>query len=84
MPMVGRPIRDANGKVVGIACSREEVRRCSAGCGRRATRLCDFPLKGILEGKTCDRDLCDRCRTEINGKDYCAPHAKVLKEDDAK
>lgn len=79
MPMVGRPIRDANGNVVGVACSREEVRRCSAGCGRRATKLCDFPLEGVLLGKTCDHDLCERCATRVGKKDYCPPHARLQK-----
>jgi hypothetical protein len=40
-------IRDANGRVIGIACSRGSRRkRCK--CGRQSTKLCDFPLKGHL------------------------------------
>lgn len=39
-------------------------------CDRRASKLCDFPLKGKKQGKTCDRPLCQRCATsKPNGKD---------------
>jgi hypothetical protein len=78
--MVGRPIRDAAGNVVGIACSREAVKYCSAGCGRKASKLCDFELVGKRTGETCDAPLCDRCATAITKKkDYCPAHARMAK-----
>lgn len=81
MPMIGRPIHDADGNVIGIACSRERVRLCSTGCGRRATKLCDFPLSGKKAGKTCDADLCERCAEHVGpDRDYCPPHARAAKE----
>lgn len=77
MPMVGRPIV-VNGEVIGIACSRESVKRCK--CGRRADLLCDYALRGKKAGKTCDVPLCARCTTRVgHDKDYCPAHAELDK-----
>lgn len=43
-------------------CGRKPRRDpCSVCKKRKATKLCDFPLRGAAEGKTCDRALCDSC-----------------------
>lgn len=81
MPMIGRPIHDADGNVIGIACSRESVKLCSACKSRRHTKLCDFPLSGKKAGKTCDAPLCDRCAEHVGpDRDYCPPHARAAKD----
>lgn len=79
MPMVGHPII-VDGVVVGRACSRVSAKYCK--CGRRASRLCDFELRGKKTGKTCDADLCERCALKVDGqpkdKDFCLVHARML------
>lgn len=56
-----------------IACSRGS-RRCKE-CGARASKQCDWHLKGVLAGKTCDADLCLRCAIKVGpDRDYCGAH----------
>ena len=65
--------RSPDGKMVGVICSRgrHEVKRC-AYCGKPATILCDYPLPS---GKTCDRPMCNKCRTKIGPDlDVCRVH----------
>lgn len=56
-------------------CSRKEKTYCSAGCGRRAEKLCSFALGGKLIGETCNIPLCARCAT--GKKPMCPPHARL-------
>jgi hypothetical protein len=66
--------RFTNGDTTVIVCSRgTSKRRCQ--CGRVATILCDFPLSGAREGKTCDKPCCHACSVS-RGKDhdYCRAH----------
>ena len=80
MPSWSTPILDANGKQIGIACSRGPVKSCK--CGRRSTKLCDYPLRGKKQGKTCDAPLCDRCATSVGKNlDYCCVHAEIAKKE---
>ena len=55
-------IKQGDGVTV-IACGprgRRRKPRCAVvGCTRPSTRQCDYPLAGLLAGKTCDRNLCD-------------------------
>lgn len=63
MPMHGHPIVDAEGKVIGIACSRgPRYQKCSA-CGSSNAKLaCD----------ACDKPLCAACSVSPTGKlDFC-------------
>jgi hypothetical protein len=74
-------IRDEAGRSVGgaIVCSRgQRAKRCS-NCESDATRLCDAPLRGRKEGKTCDAPLCERCATRLKGVDgdLCPAHART-------
>jgi hypothetical protein len=61
-----------------IACSRGGP-RCE--CGRRADRICDFPLTGPKAGLPCGTVLCDKCAMLIDVSpkrvDYCGPHARL-------
>lgn len=47
-------------------------------CSRPGTRLCDWPLEVVPEGKypkTCDRRLCAQCAAAAGpGKDHCRAH----------
>lgn len=63
----------------GFICGvrRPKEKPCSA-CGAPSTRLCDFPLKGKLTGKTCSKPICDRCAAAFGDDvDYCPPHARL-------
>jgi len=72
--MTCRPLNRGNG-VTGWACSRGE--RCKE-CGGRASKLCDYPLRGGKAGKTCDAALCAKCAVNVGpDRDYCLPHARV-------
>lgn len=57
-------------------CARgrdQRVHRPPCPCGKRATRLCDWP---VASGVTCDASLCARCATRVGGDvDLCARHA---------
>jgi len=49
-----------------ILCSRgRRTPRCQIdGCREAGEHLCDFPLSGAKEGKTCDRRLCAKHRRQ--------------------
>lgn len=62
--------------VTVIACTRGETKRCA--CGNRVTRLCDYPLRGTLEGATCSAPLCEKCAKHVGpGRDYCPAHGRL-------
>jgi len=63
------PLRSADGKLSGFVCSRGQPREKCSVCGRfGAELLCDYPLKGKHDGKTCDRLLCRQCATNVPAK----------------
>ena len=56
----------------GILCTRTRRPRCA--CGTVATLQCDAPTK--RKSGTCDRNLCERCATEVGpDKHVCQQHA---------
>jgi len=68
-----RTMYDANGKPVGIACSRgrRESKPCAC-CGKPAVSLCDYPLNRV---QTCDMPLCRDCRAHVGmDTDLCPKH----------
>jgi hypothetical protein len=67
--------------VTAIVCG---VRReaCTA-CGKHAAFACDYPItpRNPKASKTCDRRICERCRTvQEDGRDFCPPHQRLMKE----
>lgn len=72
---------DLGNGVTGWACSRgARTKRCKE-CGRRASKLCDYPLRGPKADKTCDANLCDRCAVNVGpDRDYCQTHARLSKQ----
>ena len=67
--MTCRPFRSSDGKISGFVCSRGERQRvCSVCKARPGVLLCDYPLTGKHQGKTCDRPLCARCATNVPSK----------------
>ncbi len=70
-----------SGDTVSIfICRRGQDRpRCSVpGCGRPATKLCDFKLTGAKTGKTCDRALCKHHALSVGvDVDFCPPHYEL-------
>lgn len=65
---------------MAFACSRGVKReRCDTpGCGRPSVALCDWLLAGKKAGKTCDRRMCEGCRTSVGeDRDYCPAHARA-------
>jgi hypothetical protein len=59
-------------------CSRGARWTARCSCGEKASKQCDFPLKGRAQGKTCDRHLCSKCahpQPQVGpDKDYCPAH----------
>lgn len=72
------PLKDADGRVVGFACSRgprKKAPRCLY-CGREnaGTILCDFD---VGNGRTCDRAMCPGCAVHVGpNRDHCPDHAR--------
>ena len=61
--------RSADGRMTGFICWRGERQRlCSACKSRPASLLCDFPLSGKKQGRTCDRPLCRACAVNVPHK----------------
>ena len=62
-----------------IVCSRGRRSKpapCSAhGCSKPHEFLCDYPLTGAKEGRTCSKRLCSGHRRSMSeGVDYCEAH----------
>jgi len=71
---------------VAIICSRGGRRRYCVVCGRLAGFLCDFPLAGKKNGRTCSRPLCERCKRSQapalspgDSLDYCPTHDELAR-----
>lgn len=63
--------------VSAIVCTSGRTQKCR--CGRKATRLCDWKVKGRKSG-TCDKPLCARCsHSPAPEKDLCPQHAAEWK-----
>ena len=60
-------------------CGRSERPKPCCICGRAGGKLCDYPLRGEKEGKTCDRSLCARCavHSASHDIDLCPSHAAL-------
>lgn len=57
----------------GAAIICGPLRKCR--CGKRATLLCDWKVKGKKSG-TCDQPLCSGCAFKPSAdKDLCSAHA---------
>jgi hypothetical protein len=87
--------RGPNGEqVTFFICSRGNRRRAPpcCSCQKPSTLLCDYPLQGKAQGRTCSRPLCDACTVrgaathlgalgsghrEIDTFDLCPTHARV-------
>jgi len=62
-----------------IVCVRgKQPARCSIpGCPNRAPFLCDWKLRGVKAGKTCDKALCaSHTKKVAPDKDLCPAHAE--------
>jgi hypothetical protein len=47
-------------------------------------KLCDFPLTGSKQGKTCDRSVCSKCAVHRDpDTDYCPPHGRLIEAREA-
>lgn len=60
-----------------FACQRGTDRKPCVECGARASVSCSYALGGRLEGKICDRALCDRCASPLALDGHCGPHARL-------
>lgn len=74
--MIGTPIYDADGKVIGIACSRGPKKQDCSVCTQRAgSILCDGPAPAGERRKTCDAPLCRDCAHRVGpNRDLCPTH----------
>ena len=62
------------GDSYAIVCSRGSQKKCK-DCGRKCTKLCDFPL---TNGKTCDRPMCDaHAVNQAPEIDFCLIHSRI-------
>lgn len=62
-----------DGAVIMICCRGSKKSTPCFVCGRPSTSLCDYP---IGKGKTCDRPLCNSCKTSIGPNlDVCSKHS---------
>lgn len=61
----------------GFVCGGRARRQyCQTpNCGRVAERLCDFVIdRKDGKPKTCNRRMCEKCRTAVGELDHCPPH----------
>ena len=66
--------RDKNGQMTKIVCSRGPRPIICRWCGKRGSKLCDFPVNG----GTCDAPMCSACAKSVSYEvDYCPDHAKA-------
>jgi len=74
-----RVITDSSGHAVGWVCSRgRQASKPCVGCGRPSDLLCDYPLHGEKNGKTCDKPICRRCAKHVgHNRDFCPAHARM-------
>ena len=72
--MTCEPIRFPGGGG-GFACSRGNQARGGGRCyicDKPSTKLCDAPVE---QGRTCDRNICDRHATRVGPNlDVCPAH----------
>lgn len=79
--MTCRTIDLGNG-ATAIVCTRGERQHRCKECGARATKQCDFILRGSKVGKLCSVYLCARCAVDAPvhygpDRDLCPAHARV-------
>ena len=62
-----------------IVCTRGRKSKPCVVCGRPHAKLCDYPLTGEKQGKTCDRALCAQHTAHVPpDTDYCPTHARRI------
>lgn len=61
-----------------FSCRGSRNRLPCSVCSAPERFRCAFELKGKSEGKSCGRSLCERDAVEVDGKQYCPPHARAL------
>ncbi|HZL57984.1 MAG TPA: hypothetical protein VFC21_12920 [Bryobacteraceae bacterium] len=67
-----------NGVRAFVCGARPRTEKCTR-CGRRADKLCDYP---VAAGETCDAAICDTCGTHVAPDlDYCTEHALLMSVD---
>lgn len=66
--------------VTSISCGRRATAYCNIeGHHAVAPFLCDFPLYGKAQGRTCSRPLCPSHRVRHGELDYCPVHARMVR-----
>lgn len=66
--------KDADGRLVGIVCTRGARRQRCRWCERYGDRLCDYPVAG----KTCDAPMCATHAKRVGrDKDHCPKHVEL-------
>ena len=63
-----------------IVCSRAALtQRCVVCRTQYDIRLCDYPLRGVQQGQTCDRPVCGTHATHQEPDvDWCPSHARLV------
>lgn len=83
MPRWSQRIQLPDGSFAIVCGSKPRARRCStAHCRRTADYQCDYPVTRAGKAATCDRWVCESCRTNVGpDRDYCLPHARAWDEE---
>lgn len=66
-----------NGGIAIVKVAKKRGAKCDECNDRVSEYLCDFPTGMNI---TCDRKLCNQCRTLIAGNDYCTLHTGCFRE----
>lgn len=87
--MACRVIRSADGTTLATMCGpRPRRKSCQqTGCTREGELLCDYPLTGAAEGRTCSRYICrmhsakehDIDPTKTGDRDLCLAHVAMTR-----
>ena len=66
-----------------IVCGRGQHSKPCDICHRPGGKLCDYPLRGAKQSKTCDRSLCAACAVHVEpDTDYCPSHARMVEAEE--
>jgi len=72
---------DIENKAITFFMCRLDSKDIRCKCGKSAaTSRCEFELTGSKSGSNCNANLCKSCSFEINGKNYCRVHSKMVKK----
>lgn len=74
----------SDGSIATIVCTRGTRQRQCTFCGRRSTKLCDYPVTRDGKQGTCDRPCCNtHAFSHGLNVDYCLTHHNFIEKQNA-